>query len=302
MLTIVCCTPKKNTHYSPFTNMPVLSIRTIILFCLLACMAFTGDAQSGCTDPTASNYDPAAKSNDGSCAYPYTHVNPAKVTSLDTMLMESSGLVFTDGRLWTHNDSGNPADICSIDTATGAVLQTVHIDNFPNTDWEDITGDSSYIYIADCGNNNGDRHDLKILRIAKADIGTAAVIHVNAQVINLSYADQTSFTSNPFNNYDCEAIIAVHDSLYLFTKDRGDNQTRVYRVTKMPGTYTLSPYASYNVGGLITGATCNVQTGEIVLVGYSIIKSNSFLLLLNDYKGDLFFSGNKRRVDISNGG
>jgi hypothetical protein len=217
-------------------------------------------------------------------------------------MAESSGLVFSDGKLWTHNDSGNPAVISSIDTATGTVLQTIYIDNFPNTDWEDITADSAYLYIADCGNNNGDRHDLKILKIAKAGIGAGSIVHVNAQAIYLSYADQTSFISNPFTNYDCEAIISLRDSLYLFTKDRGDNQTRVYRVSKAPGTYSLSPYTSYNVGGLITGASYNAQTAEIMLIGYSLTRYNSFLMLLNNYAGDMFFSGNKRTVDINNGG
>jgi hypothetical protein len=233
--------------------------------------------------------------------YPYTHIIPARKAALDTAMIESSGLVFTDGKLWTHNDGGNPAVICSIDTATGAILQTVHVDNFSNADWEDIAADSGYIYIADVGNNNGDRQDLKILKIAKADIGAASVVHVTAQAINLSYADQTSFSANPLNNYDCEAIVAAGDSLYLFTKNRGDNHTRVYRVSKTPGSYTLSPHTSYNVAGLITGAAYNAQTKEIALIGYTLLRTGSFLLLLNDYAGDAFFSGNKRKVDISNG-
>lgn len=276
-------------------------MRILFFCCLLAHLAFAANAQTGCTDPTASNYDPAATENDGSCIYPFTHVNPTKRATLDTAVTESSGLVFSDGMLWTHNDSGHPAALFAIDTATGGIAQTVYIDNYPNTDWEDITTDSAYIYIADVGNNNGDRHDLKILKIAKADIGKAMVVHVNASAINISYTDQTNFTSNPLTNYDCEAIISLRDSLYLFTKDRGDNQTRAYHVTKAPGTYALSPYTGYNVGGLVTGATCNAQTGEIVLIGYSLLRTNSFLMLLNDYKSDLYFSGNKRKIDINNG-
>jgi hypothetical protein len=276
-------------------------MRFLFIVYLLIALPARGLAQTGCTDPAASNYDPTASSNNGSCIYPYTHVSPSLLTAMDTAIAESSGLIYSDGRLWSHNDSGNPSDIYSIDTATGAIRQIVHVDNFPNSDWEDITADSNYIYLADCGNNNGDRTDLKILKIAKSDIDTARLVHVNAQAIYLSYSDQTSFTSNPFNNYDCEAAISVRDSLYLFTKNRGDNGTRVYRVCKAPGTYALPPHASYNVGGLITGASYDEHSGEVVLIGYSLLGTNSFLWLLNDYVGDRFFSGNKRKIDISNG-
>jgi hypothetical protein len=90
--------------------------------------------------------------------------------TLPAILKESSGLCYTNGKLWTFGDSGNPNEIFSIDSSTGAILQTVVVDNFPNTDWEDITADSSYIYMGDFGNNDGDRRHLKIMRISKQDI------------------------------------------------------------------------------------------------------------------------------------
>ena len=70
---------------------------------------------------------------------------------------------------------------------------------------------------------------------------------------------------------------------------------------KVPGTYALSPYTSYNVNGLITGADYNAVTHEIVLIGYFSGHSNSFLWFLSDFHGDMFFSGNKRRIEINNG-
>src|SRR4051812_45510552 len=89
--------------------------------------------------------------------------------TLPAVLKESSGLCYTDGQLWSFGDSGNPDAIYKIDTTTGAILQTVTIANYPNTDWEDITADALYIYIGDFGNNSGDRTDLKILRVKKSD-------------------------------------------------------------------------------------------------------------------------------------
>jgi hypothetical protein len=70
---------------------------------------------------------------------------------------------------------------------------------------------------------------------------------------------------------------------------------------KTPGNYVLSPYTSFNVNGLITGADYNNLTQEIILIGYFSGHTNSFLWLLNDYQGDMFFSGNKRRIEIGNG-
>ncbi len=214
---------------------------------------------------------------------------------------ESSGLYYENGIVWTHNDSGNAADFFKVDTASGALIQKVSVTNFPNIDWEDITADSNFIYIADCGNNNGTRTDLKILKIDRAQLtNTAAVIGVTAQAINFVYADQTSYASNSSNNYDCEAILSMNGAIYLFTKDRGDFQTRVYRLPKVAGSYTVSPYTSYNVNGKITGADYHRTKKEVVLIGYMASNKNSFLYFLNDFSGDLFFSGNKRRIEIGN--
>ena len=105
-------------------------------------------------------------------------------------ISESSGLVFTDGKLWTHNDRGGFPWIFNIDTSTCKIKQTVVVDNFPNVDWEDITADSTHIYIGDFGNNYGMRKDLKILIIEKSDIGNKPIVHVNAKAINFIYRDQ----------------------------------------------------------------------------------------------------------------
>ncbi len=54
-------------------------MRVIVIALLgLALMAGVGCKRKGCTDPKASNYDPKAKRNDGSCIYPVTfNMNPS---------------------------------------------------------------------------------------------------------------------------------------------------------------------------------------------------------------------------------
>ena len=215
-------------------------------------------------------------------------------------ISESSGLIYTDGNLWTHNDRGGYPFIFNVDTSTGKIKQTVIVDNFPNTDWEDITADHDHIYIGDFGNNYGMRRDLKILVIDKSSITDKAVVHVKAKEINFSYSDQVVFERNNLNNFDCESMLCIGDSIYLFTKDRGDNNTRVYRLSKFPGNYKISPYTSFFVNGRICGASFNPDNNELALIGYMIGTTHSFMWIMNDFTGTDFFSGNKRRIEIGN--
>lgn len=267
---------------------------------LLLLLSHFGHAQPGCTDVYAANYNPSATSNDGSCTYAPATTALTLRAPLPGALSESSGMVWSDGKLWMHNDGGNAKAIYVVDTATGAILQTVTIDNYSNTDWEDIAADDTYIYVGDFGNNNGTRKDLKVLKIRKADIGSQASVQVNAQAISFSYADQTDFSSSSTHNFDCEALISVGDSLYLFSKNRGDLQSKIYALPKTPGSYSVQPKASFLVNGLVTGADYNPAADEIILIGYAANYLVSFLWILSDFSGSDFYSGNKRRVDLSN--
>src|ERR1700740_2393838 len=94
-------------------------------------------AQLGCTDIQATNYNASATINNGSCLYPVT--NLTTVLKVNTpAVTENSGIEWINGNIFTFGDSGNPPEIYKIDTITGNVLQTIHVTNFNNTDWEDI--------------------------------------------------------------------------------------------------------------------------------------------------------------------
>ena len=277
--------------------MKKIIILSVSAFCLLHMMK----AQNGCTDSQATNYNSSATTNDGSCTYPTTTlVTTLKVNT--PAVPENSGIELVNGSVYIIGDSGNPPSISKIDTISGNVTQVINVSNYGNTDWEDITADPLYLYVGDFGNNDGNRTDLKILKIAKSQFANnaASVITVTAQAINFSYADQVGFEKDKNTNFDCESFISVGDSLYLFTKNRGDFKTRVYRLPKKAGTYTINPYTNYNVNGKITGADYNPGTNEVVLVGYTGSSKNSFVWLLNNFQGTNFFSGNKRRLELGN--
>lgn len=277
-------------------------LKTIWLFSCMAWTSTTLNAQTGCMDPRATNYDALAKTNDGSCRYPATSVVLKNGKELPAILEESSGLVYTNGQLWSLNDGGHPASIYRLDTTTGKVLQEVTISNAINTDWEDLAADDQYIYIGDFGNNaNGNRTHLKILRISKSSIGPDSLVSVVAENIFFTYADQTiedPVTTGPnATAFDCEAFLVRNGIVHLFTKDWLQGHSRHYTLPAIPGSQVASVKEEFNVQGLITGADIGDQN-QILLIGYTSDLSGTFLWLLADYKSDSFFSGNKRRIDL----
>lgn len=190
------------------------------------------------------------------------------ITTLDDAeLIENSGMIFFNGLIWFQCDGGSDAALFAYDTVAAKVVRTVKVKNAINHDWEDITHDSAFVYIGDFGNNNGDRKNLQILKIAKADI--VKKNEVTAELINFSYADQLDFSKRRGeHNFDCEAMIAMGDSLFVFTKNWADSQTRIYGMPTKPGNYSMSPIAKYDSGGLVTGAAYDKLNGVLMLVAY----------------------------------
>ena len=251
----------------------------------------------GCTDPQALNYNNSATVNDGSCIYPQTSVVPEASVNLVNTLDETSGLIMWNKRLWTHNDSED-INIYALDTINGNILQSVQLAGTINKDWEEISQDKDYIYIGDFGNNSGgNRTDLKILKILKTSISANQTVF---ETINFSYSDQTDFTPAGSNktDFDCEAFIVSSDSIYLFTKQWTSLKTSVYSLPKIEGTHIAKKRSTFNVVGLVTGATFLETKRLIVLCGYSSLLE-PFVYLLYDFNNSGFFSGNKRKLSVS---
>ncbi len=224
--------------------------------------------------------------------------NTDAITILDQNVKETSGLIFFDGKLVTHNDSGDSPTLYEIDTITGAVTRTVSISNATNVDWEDITQDDDYIYVGDFGNNNGNRTNLIIYKIAKTDFNTQT--SVIADSILIQYADQTNFSSQPNDNdYDCEAMIAFQDSLMLFSKNWVNEMTYLYTLPKTPGNYNLVKRDSFDTQGTITGATYNPGTNVILLVGYKSSAFSKYLWELAQFTGYDVLQGNNTKCNLN---
>lgn len=194
----------------------------------------------------------------------------SEITNIQTPdLDENSGLIFYNNNIITFNDSGGEANLYEINASTGNITRTVTITNATNVDWEDITQDASYIYIGDIGNNNGNRTDLKIYKIAKNDYNGSDDIAV-AEIISYSYADQVDFNSNSNNtNWDAEGLISYGEQLLIFSKNWIDHRVNVYSIPKTNGTHSALLESTYNTNGLITSAEISLNEDIIYLTGYS---------------------------------
>jgi hypothetical protein len=220
---------------------------------------------------------------------------------LPASLSESSGIIYLNGKLITHNDSGGNNELYEVDLVSELVTRTVTISNAQNVDWEDITQDYTSIYIGDIGNNvSGNRTDLKIYKISKSDY--LSMDTVTAEIISFSYSDQTDFTAKSANNteWDAEALVSYDASnLIVFTKNWVNGITKGYLVSKTPGDYDLPPLATpLNSGGLITGGTYNPFTGKLYLVGYTNPTLQPFVWKIEDFSGSDVFSGTKTSTSL----
>lgn len=270
---------------------------------LIVCLAFTclsflqGNAQ---TYTEAKNFGAGEINPNTNKSEPFRY-KPLLITKLSRVMAETSGLISVNGQLWTINDGGNPARLLQIDTTTGKTLRQITVADAENTDWESITQDDSSIYIGDFGNNYGSRKDLHILKITKNDLFNIEKDTVVAGIIYFSYPDQADFAAAlNKNNFDCEALFCLRDTLHLFSKDWLDLKTRHYAIPARTGSYKATYIEQFQADGLITDASINEQ-GNIILLGYKNTGGRSwdcFCWLLADYTDHHFFNGKTTRIEL----
>lgn len=275
----------------------IIKRRSYLILVLFSLVGSCNSSGPGCTDAQASNMDASAIENDGSCTYDPVWIGASKSMVLSELVNSTSGLILWDGLIWTHNDD-HDTRLYGIDTVSAEISREYLLTDVVNTDWEDIAEDGEYIYIGDFGNNaSGNRTDLHILRIEMSSLKSG---NPSIDTIWFSYSDQKDLNPKEPNrtDFDCEAMVASSGNIYLFTKQWINGQTTVYALPKQAGTHVAQKKESFNIQGLVTGATLLESERILALCGYTGILQ-PFIYLLYDYPGNDFFSGNKRRVNIS---
>ncbi|WP_299799430.1 hypothetical protein [uncultured Maribacter sp.] len=197
--------------------------------------------------------------------------NVQTVGELPNGVFETSGLIYFNGSLITHNDSGNEAVLYELDTLTLLIQRRVNITNISNIDWEAISQDDDYIYIGDFGNNVGTRTDLAVHRILKEEYLSSNT--VTATTINFSYENQQAFENNGNSDWDAEAFFVIDDRIVVLTKQWQSLGSVAYEFSKFPGTYTANIVGNIEEVGLITDATYDAESNRLVVIGYTSILS-----------------------------
>ncbi|MBQ6068142.1 MAG: T9SS type A sorting domain-containing protein [Bacteroidales bacterium] len=224
------------------------------------------------------------------------------VDSLPSVLGNTSSLFYWQDGLWTINDHGGLV-LYQIDTLTADVLSRLPDDDTlpPFSDMEATTQDDSYFYFGDFGNNHEHlRSDLRILRLAKSDLLRGCF---RFDTIFFTYPGYDPSLPGrdglPVTDYDCEAMIAASDSLFLFTKQWTSLQTTCYALPNQPGRFTATQRGTADVSELVTGACYLPEQRLLVFSCYSVL-CQPFVHLLYDFRGTDFFGGEQLRLPLSN--
>lgn len=227
-----------------------------------------------------------------------------KVTNLGQMpaeITESSGLEIADepNTFFTHSDHGNGSATLYKINQSGKLLKTYSVSGASLVDWEDLARDESgNLYIADTGNNSGNRSELKIY---KTNVNNPS----SAQTITLNYETRDAVETKgkkgkgkakTAKNFNSEAIFWHNGNLYLVTKASGGNgEAHLFQVSDSPGSHTAKLIGSKEIGYKVTSADISPSGDKLVLM--SLGKLHVFNISGADY-----FKGNAQTINLGNVG
>ncbi len=148
---------------------------------------------------------------------------------VDKKLDEASGLaasVTNPGYFWSHNDSGNPAEVYLINDKAEIVM-TCKLPNVANRDWEDITigpgpeEGKSYLYVGDIGDNEA-KYIYKIIYRFEEPVlveGNQVIDQFDTLAFQLSDGLR-----------DTEALMLDATSKELFIFSKREDSVRLYQI------------------------------------------------------------------------
>lgn len=203
----------------------------------------------------------------------------------DRAIDESSGIVASrrhSGLYWTHNDSGDGAFIYGFDRR-GGKRGTWRMTGARALDWEDIASGPGplpgqpYLYIGDIGDNNRERREIIVYRVAEPAI-TDTDAYTDRSAPQETAPTEAIRLRYPDGRHDAEAL-AVHPGtgdLYVITKTR--NTTSAAAVYKLAAPFSLAGINTLEkVGdlrtpsltpGMITAADISPDGRKLILCDY----------------------------------
>ena len=214
---------------------------------------------------------------------------------LPKVINETSGLEIINEVFVTHNDSGGEPSLYFFNL-NGEIIDSIKLDEesfwqIYNIDWEDVTADENYIFIADTGNNFGNRNNLNIIKIKINDYSIDGKI-------NVAYKDQETFIPRPKHKYDAEALFLIENKIAVLSKDRSNLFTDLYLIDRESNSrQVLESKITYDVNSLITGADYNEELRLLALVSYNS-KGSQYLILFENFSLENLAEKKFRKIKI----
>jgi hypothetical protein len=197
-----------------------------------------------------------------------------EVCELSDELREISGIIPFNENLLAFGDGGSAASLYEISSGCDIVSE-FKIIGASNSDWEAIAEGDSFIYIGNFGNNAGSRKNLEILKIEKRALSDSTQIFSR---INFSYEDQLEFGEDTDHNFDCEAFFIDGVSIFLITKNRGNNVTHVYELNTIEENQLARRRADLEINELVTDAFYDRSNEFVLISSYAnkVFNDNTF--------------------------
>ncbi len=200
-------------------------------------------------------------------------------TTLPIEVAETSGLICLNNQQFlTINDSGHRPSLFQINDA-GVIKRRIDL-TVANNDWEAISTDGTWLYIADTGNNSGARQEGFVYRVQLNELKGSVV----PTRFTFRFSAYDANAIKPYQHeFDIEAIATTKTDLFMFNKNWTGGATLVYQLPTSAGlqTQSLSPIAKIqDLPGVVTDATWSEKHQVFLLVGYANPRSNALALYL----------------------
>ena len=257
-------------------------MKAVVIFILYLVVSLTSGCEllSGKPDDVAGK-QPVEAGEPSKDYGPPVHLADLEEKGVD----ESSGVVASrrnPGLYWTHNDSGDGPLLYAFDRR-GRRRGVWQVAGAKAYDWEDVAAGpgpikgQSYLYVGDIGDNDKDRKEIVVYRVAEPAITADTVANNAAEPYETAPAEAIRLRY-PDGRHDAEAL-AVHPQtgdLYVITKTR--NPASAAGVYKLAAPYTASAVNTLEklgelrvpslFPGMLTGADISPDGRRVVLCDY----------------------------------
>ena len=177
-------------------------------------------------------------------------------TIQNASITESSGVIPAHRRrgfFWTHND-GSEGVLYGI-AADGAPAGQFTVTGAQLDDWEDIAYSAGRIYIADIGNNDGNRNHAHVYAVREPRPGSTGEVRVVKQW-TLSY---------PNNPFDAESFVLARGYGYIVEKESGNAHVFRFRLAGSTDK-TLEEQCKLNMGAPAAGADITSDRRRLAVI------------------------------------